>query len=420
MTFLFDTNILLNFKPSYFDNLEEKFYLSSITINELEEIKSSGKKDEETKYNARKILHWLEDNKDKYEIIVFHNDFYDIIDAYNLPKTIDSSIIATAYQFYKNVNLEYPKDSRYFVTDDLACRAIARSIGIPVYDLGNTEEEEYTGYKIIKMEEEELSEFYSTVFPQNENKYQLLTNEYLLIESDNKIIDKYKWNGEVYEAIPFIKFESETFGKIVPFKGDVFQQIAMDSLSHHQVTLLGGPAGSGKTFLALGYLFSLLERNKIDRIVIFVNPMGARNAAKLGFYKGTVREKVLSTQVGHVLASKIGSLYEVERLLDSEVLQIIPVVDARGYEVPPHSGVYVLESQNLTSDLLRLILQRTGEDSKVIVDGDRLEQLDSDIYFKDNGMEKMSKVFRGNELFGQVDLKNIYRSKIASLAQQMK
>ena len=57
---------------------------------------------------------------------------------------------------------------------------------------------------------------------------------------------------------------------------------------------------------------------------------------------------------------------------------------------------------------------------KVIVDGDRLEQLDSDIYFKDNGMEKMSKVFRGNELFGQVDLKNIYRSKIASLAQQMK
>ena len=148
--------------------------------------------------------------------------------------------------------------------------------------------------------------------------------------------------------------------------------------------------------------------------------MGARNAAKLGFYKGTVREKVLSTQVGHVLASKIGSLYEVERLLDSEVLQIIPVVDARGYEVPPHSGVYVLESQNLTSDLLRLILQRTGEDSKVIVDGDRLEQLDSDIYFKDNGMEKMSKVFRGNELFGQVDLKNIYRSKIASLAQQMK
>ena len=183
MTFLFDTNILLNFKPSYFDNLEEKFYLSSITINELEEIKSSGKKDEETKYNARKILHWLEDNQDKYEIIVFHNDFYDIIDAYNLPKTIDSSIIATAYQFYKNVNLEYPKDSRYFVTDDLACRAIARSIGIPVYYLGNTEEEEYTGYKIIKMEEEELSEFYSTVFPQNENKYQLLTNEYLLIEA---------------------------------------------------------------------------------------------------------------------------------------------------------------------------------------------------------------------------------------------
>jgi phosphate starvation-inducible protein PhoH len=56
-----------------------------------------------------------------------------------------------------------------------------------------------------------------------------------------------------------------------------------------------GPAGSGKTFIALGYLFSLLEAHEIDRIVVFCNPVVAKNAAKLGFYPGTVEEKLLST-----------------------------------------------------------------------------------------------------------------------------
>lgn len=108
-------------------------------------------------------------------------------------------------------------------------------------------------------------------------------------------------------------------------------------------------------------------------------------------------------------------------MMDEGTLQLVPVVDARGYEVPPNSGVYVMEAQNLTSDLLRLILQRCGEDNiKVIVDGDREEQLDMEIYEEDNGMQKMSQVFRGEKCFGQVDLKNIYRSEVARIAQKMR
>ena len=49
---------------------------------------------------------------------------------------------------------------------------------------------------------------------------------------------------------------------------------------------VGGPVGSGKTLLSFGYLFELLEKNKIDRIVIFCNPVVAKNAAKLGYYPG--------------------------------------------------------------------------------------------------------------------------------------
>lgn len=174
------------------------------------------------------------------------------------------------------------------------------------------------------------------------------------------------------------------------------------------------------TYNALAYLFHLLERGKIDRIVIFCNPVVAKNAAKLGFYPGTQTEKLLSSQVGGVLKSKLGSDIEVERLIDLEQLVLIPVGDARGYETPAHSGVYVLEAQNLDSSLLRLILQRVGEEAKVIVDGDYLEQLDLDVYAQNNGMRRMSEVFRGTDVYGQVELQQIHRSKIANIADNMR
>jgi predicted ribonuclease YlaK len=131
-------------------------------------------------------------------------------------------------------------------------------------------------------------------------------------------------------------------------------------------------------------------------------------------------DKVLSSQAGNILKSKLGGEQAVEDLLNKEQLVIVPAADARGYEVPANSGVYIMESQNLDTTLLRLLLQRIGKDSKVIVDGDRLEQTDLYIYKEDNGMKKMSEVFRGEEVFGQVDLKNIYRSEIAEIAEKMK
>ena len=61
-----------------------------------------------------------------------------------------------------------------------------------------------------------------------------------------------------------------------------------------------------------------------------------------------------------------------------------------------------------------------AEDTKVIVDGDRKEQLDMAIYESNNGMKSMSSVFKGSDLYGQVDLVNIYRSGVARLAEEMK
>jgi predicted ribonuclease YlaK len=69
---------------------------------------------------------------------------------------------------------------------------------------------------------------------------------------------------------------------------------------------------------------------------------------------------------------------------------------------------------------MKLALQRVGEDSICVIDGDARAQVD-DISFAgaNNGMRRASKIFRGQDLYGEVELKIIHRSRIAEIAEQM-
>lgn len=413
----YDTCGLLNDLDKAF---KEKFLISVITLKELENIKTSAYKDAGIKFLARRLVRLLIENEDKYEVIPF--TYEDRLSIYSLEPNNDNRIILSAYY----TTIERPNDNIEFYTNDLCCYAIAKHLSKDtnfkvVYNL-NQDEEIYTGYKEIDMSLIEMADFYQNICDPKYNPYNLYINQYLIIENETANYNKegyiYKYTEEGHIPVLPTKFKSVHFGDISP--KDEYQICAMDSMQKNTVTLIGGPAGSGKTLLSLGYLFYKLEKGKIDRIIVFCNPVGARDTAKLGFYPGTVREKLLSTQVGHVLVSKLG-WDEVNRLMDESKLELIPAVDARGYEIPPYSGVYMLESQNLTSDTIRLLLQRAGEDHvQVIIDGDREEQTDLDIYAIDNGMKKVSEKFKGSDLYGQVDMQVIYRSKLAELAEQLK
>ena len=195
----------------------------------------------------------------------------------------------------------------------------------------------------------------------------------------------------------------------------------MDSLMNNQITTLKGPAGTGKTFLSLAYLFHLLEKHKIDKIVIFCNTVATKNSAKLGFYPGSRDEKLLDSQIGNMLASKLGDKIMVEKMINDGQLILLPMSDVRGYDTSGmNAGVYISEAQNMDITLMKLALQRIGEDSVCIIDGDPMTQVD-DVSFAglNNGMRRVSKVFRGTEVYGEIELKNIHRSKIANIAQKL-
>ena len=126
-----------------------------------------------------------------------------------------------------------------------------------------------------------MNDFYSNP---EENKYNLHINEYLLIyNADGECVDRLCWDGEGYRRLSYSTFSSHWFGDVKPMKGDVYQSLAADSLANNKITLIKGPAGSGKTFLSLAFLMHKLERNRIDRIIVFCNTVATKNSAKLGW-----------------------------------------------------------------------------------------------------------------------------------------
>lgn len=421
MSILFyDTSSLLENVDVLFTTQKTKdFVISSITLQELESIKTANYKDEEIKQKARHLTHLLIQNQDKFSVWIFKMSMLNPVIELGLEVNNDTKILACAIDYDKNV----APDETVLVTEDLCFKNIANlffgedSI-ISVRD--NYEEDNYTGYKELILTDEQLCQLYSEP---KINDLGLLNNEYLIVKNhENEVIDCRKWTeADGFKPIAHKNFYSMNFGAIKPMQGDIYQALAVDTLVTNQISMISGKPGSGKTYLALGYLFSLLDSHQIEKIVIFCNPVVAKNAAKLGYYKGTAIEKMLQTQAGMVLSSKLGSIIEVEKLIEEEKIVLISAGDARGYEVPEHCGVYIMESQNLTIDLLRLLLQRISDTCKVIVDGDYNEQVDMSVYAgSNNGMRKMSEVFRGSDLYGQVELKKIHRSKIADIADNMR
>lgn len=109
--------------------------------------------------------------------------------------------------------------------------------------------------------------------------------------------------------------------------------------------MLKGPAGSGKSYIALGYLIQQLETHKIDKIIIFCNTIATKNSARLGFYPGTRDEKLLDSQIGNFLSSKLGDKSIIEKLIAENKLILLPFSDIRGYDTTGmNAGVYISEA----------------------------------------------------------------------------
>ena len=408
--FFYDTCSLLNDFKRIFKS-REPFAISNITLRELENIKTSKTKDKETKYRASRVSKSL--LTADYQIINYQQDWDSIWIEPNPVLNLDNDtrIIVTALVYSEEEDIT-------FVTDDINCYNIAKSLGLNTKTLADKPEKEYRGYiECLCYNDEDISRVYDDLYAGE--TFSLIENEYFVIKLEDKVLDTYVMRDKKLSPVKFNTFSSKMLGDIKPL--DAYQKLAADSLKNNTITMLRGAAGTGKSYLGLGYLFDALENGKISKIIIFCNTVATYGSAKLGYYPGSRTEKLLDSQIGNFLISKLGDRGQVERMIYEGQLMLLPMSDIRGFDTSGmQAGVYITEAQNLDIGLMKLALQRIGDDSICVLDGDSDTQVDLEIYSGlNNGMRRVSEVFRGQPFYGEVTLPVCYRSQIAKIAEKM-
>jgi phosphate starvation-inducible PhoH-like protein len=140
------------------------------------------------------------------------------------------------------------------------------------------------------------------------------------------------------------------------------------ALKRHELVFGIGPAGTGKTWLAVAHAAQLFERKEVDKIILSRPAVEA--GERLGFLPGDLREKV-----DPYLRPIYDALYDlmdariVERALQTGEIEIAPLAFMRGRTLA-HSFVILDEAQNTTSMQMKMFLTRIGEGSKMVVTGD--------------------------------------------------
>ena len=413
----YDTCALLNLGK---ENLKtkDKINISSITLKELEDIKQNRNKTDDIRAKAHEISKFIRENPNKFNVVLYNNLIEVILDDRWLSYTPDLGIIASAFYFFNQA--ENKEEECIFVTSDNNCAAYAMktfNLKVKFYE---PKINKYTGYKEVKFNSVEMADFYQNIYGTNENSFYLLPNQYLLIKDENnQIIDHYLWDGNKYQEVIWKNIESKMIGDVRP--KDAYQRIAFDSINRNQLTVLRGRAGSGKSLIGLSYFFQELERGNIDKILMFVNPVATKDSCKFGFLPGKLTEKILDSQIGNFLRTKIGDMSMVEKLVHDEKLILIPVADCRGMDTSGlNAGIYITEAQNSTKDIMKLILQRIDNNTKVIIEGDDDAQVDMIAYGgSNNGLRRLSETFRGQTYYGEITLQNCYRGNIADKAEEM-
>lgn len=171
------------------------------------------------------------------------------------------------------------------------------------------------------------------------------------------------------------------------------QKEYIDSLRDNEVVFSVGPAGTGKTYLAVCYAVAMLKASKISRILL-VRP-AVEAGESLGFLPGDLREKV--EPYVRPLYDAFYDLFSPEkfmRYLEKNVVEIAPLAYMRGRTLND-SFIILDEAQNTTPEQMKMFLTRLGFGSRVVVTGD-ITQIDLPPG-KQSGLIKVMDILQGIE-----------------------
>jgi phosphate starvation-inducible PhoH-like protein len=164
-----------------------------------------------------------------------------------------------------------------------------------------------------------------------------------------------------------------------------------DAIDSYDIVFSIGPAGTGKTYLAVAMAVSALKRKRVSRVIL-VRP-AVEAGESLGFLPGDIRAKVdpYLRPVYDALHDML-STEKIRKLMEMGIIEIVPLAFMRGRTLN-NSFVILDEAQNTTVAQMKMFLTRLGENSKAVVTGD-ITQIDLDDK-KASGLVQIQKILKG-------------------------
>jgi len=208
--------------------------------------------------------------------------------------------------------------------------------------------------------------------------------------------------------------KQRNFGKKMLAPKSVNQRRYLEAIERNDLVFGIGPAGTGKTYLAVAMAISALVNKQVSRIILTRPAVEA--GERLGFLPGTLQEKV-----DPYLRPLYDALYDmiesdrVEKLLERSVIEVAPIAFMRGRTLND-SFIILDEAQNSTPEQMKMVLTRLGFNSKMVVNGD-VTQIDLP-NGRRSGLIDATDVLKGVEgiTFVQFDDKDVVRH---TLVQRM-
>jgi PhoH-like ATPase len=452
--YVLDTNVLVHDPDAIFGFAHSMVGIPIMVLEELDKFKIESS---QRGFNSREVIRHLDmfrergflgegvplDNGGSLQVLFIPLGEEEC--AWSLPEDIvDNQILYTAY-----CKKRAGYDVR-FVSKDINARVKSDAIGIPATDYIKdtvSQEELYKGWIAIQVPPVQLKKEFPDDLLTLPKEIDLKVNEFVLVESRNN-----PFNYILFRYLGQGKFKSVRTPPLRwPLEARNPQQLmALDLLFDPEVQLvtLIGPAGTGKTFLALlAALHQILIEHDYEKILVTrpVIPLGP----DIGYLPGDIHEKLHSWMqpiydnmdfIAHSInvASQMAiyrdegtfkgkakkklhrekGIPSLDELIKEGKVSLEAITYMRGRSIP-YQFIIIDEVQNLTPHEVKTLISRVGEGSKIVLAGDPY-QIDSPyLDYSSNGLIVASTKFKGQSIFGTVFLESSERSELSKLAGEL-
>jgi PhoH-like ATPase len=441
--YIIDTCVLLHDPLALYKFGENDIYIPLAVIDDMDDIKT---KKENVGWAAREVFRNLE----HYTLTdllkgVKINDLGGRLFVYNTESPLlknerpnivkvhsDNAIIECCLA----LKASNPRKKVAIITKDtgLRIRAITWGCAAENYRADQLLDEQFTGIRTVTisndndwknlwadfdLEADKLSQDTKNILGE------LFPNEFIFFEYGDKICPTLYRKG-IFKILKDKSNSKETKGYSGVQGKNLEQRCALEILCDLGIPLvtLSGKAGTGKSFLALAAALQMINDGIYDKIVV-MKPLIAVGGKDIGALPGDKFEKIsawlgpIKDNIDQILGSKSLSASNMfEEMVRDGIIEVEAMAFIQGRSIP-RSIILLDEAENISPREARMVVERCGKDSKVILLGDLSQVENPYLDAKSNGLSHAISGGKKNDLVASVTLTKVERSELAAVASEI-